>query len=45
MDALGLVEVRGFSPAIVALDVMTKAADVRILQAELNDLYGVVNAI
>src|SRR5206468_731559 len=41
MDALGLVEVRGFSPAMVALDVMTKTADVRILQAELNDLYGV----
>ena len=40
MHALGLVEIKGWSPSIVALDAMTKAADVRVLQVELNDLYG-----
>jgi carbon dioxide concentrating mechanism protein CcmO len=39
--ALGLLEVRGWSPAMVALDAMTKSADVDLLQVELNDLYGV----
>lgn len=38
--ALGLIEIRGFSPMMVALDAMTKSADVSILQVELNDLYG-----
>lgn len=38
--ALGLVEIKGWSPAMVALDAMTKAADVLLLQVELNDLYG-----
>jgi microcompartment protein CcmL/EutN len=40
-NALGMLETTGFTPAIVALDVMTKAADVRVLQAELNDFLGV----
>lgn len=40
MRALGLLEVKGWSPAMVALDAMTKAADVELLQVELNDLYG-----
>jgi microcompartment protein CcmL/EutN len=40
MHALGLVEIKGWSPAMVALDAMTKAADVDLLQVELNDLYG-----
>ena len=39
-QALGLVEIKGWSPAMVALDVMCKAADVTLLQVELNDLYG-----
>ena len=39
-QALGLVEIKGWSPAMVALDAMTKAADVALLQVELNDLYG-----
>ena len=30
------------TPALVALDVMDKAADVRLFQAELNDFCGVV---
>lgn len=39
-EALGLIEVAGLAPAIVALDVLSKAADVRLLQAELNDQLG-----
>ncbi|MEA2708597.1 MAG: hypothetical protein QOF78_1198 [Phycisphaerales bacterium] len=38
--ALGLVELKGWSPTMVALDAMTKAANVVLLQVELNDLYG-----
>ena len=41
-QALGLLETTGWTPAIVALDAMQKAADVRVLQAELNDFLGVV---
>jgi carbon dioxide concentrating mechanism protein CcmO len=40
-EALGLVEVQGWSPSMVILDAMEKAASVRLLQAELNDNYGV----
>ena len=40
-QALGILEVTGFTPSMVALDAMEKAADVRVLQAELNDFYGV----
>lgn len=40
-QALGILEVTGFTPSMVALDAMEKAAGVRILQAELNDFYGV----
>jgi microcompartment protein CcmL/EutN len=40
MAALGLIEIQGFSPAMVAVDVMTKAARVTLFQVELNDLYG-----
>jgi len=40
-EALGLVEVQGWSPAMVILDAMEKAGSVRLLQAELNDFYGV----
>jgi carbon dioxide concentrating mechanism protein CcmO len=39
-DALGLVEVAGLAPALVALDVLDKAADVRLVQVELNDQLG-----
>jgi len=41
-DALGILEVTGLTPAMVALDAMDKAAGVRVLQAESNDFYGVV---
>lgn len=40
--ALGLLEVKGFTPSMVALDAMDKASSVRVLQVELNDFYGMV---
>lgn len=40
IDALGLIEVTGLAPALVALDVLDKAADVRLVQVELNDQLG-----
>jgi microcompartment protein CcmL/EutN len=39
-DALGMIEVAGFAPALVALDVLDKAADVRLIQVEMNDQLG-----
>ena len=39
--ALGLLETTGLTPALVALDAMAKAAEIRVLQAEVNDLLGV----
>ena len=41
-DTLGLLETLGYTPAMVALDVMEKSAPIRVLQAELNDLLGVM---
>jgi len=41
-DALGILEVTGLTPAMVALDTMDKTAGVRVLQTESNDFYGVV---
>ena len=40
--SLGILETTGYTPVIVALDAMEKGADITILQAELNDFYGVV---
>jgi microcompartment protein CcmL/EutN len=39
--ALALIEIGGWSPAMVVLDAMEKTAGVRILQTELNDSPGV----
>ncbi len=39
-EALGLIEVRTFSGSAVVSDIMAKAADVRLVNLELNDLYG-----
>ena len=39
-DALGLIEIAGLAPALVALDILDKAADVALLQVELNDQLG-----
>lgn len=40
-DALAFIEIGGWSPAMVVLDAMEKTANIRILQAELNDAPGV----
>jgi ethanolamine utilization protein EutM len=40
-DALGVLEVSSFTPAMVALDALEKAAQVRLLQSEINDLGGI----
>lgn len=39
-EALGILEVTGFTPAMAALDAMEKSAGVRLLQVEKNDFYG-----
>lgn len=41
-DALGILEVSGYTPSMVALDAMDKTADVRVFQTELNDWGGVI---
>ena len=41
-DSLGMLETTGLTPALVALDSMEKSADVRVLQAEVNDFLGVI---
>jgi carbon dioxide concentrating mechanism protein CcmO len=41
-DALGILEVTGVTPSMVAMDAMDKAGDIRLVQAELNDWLGVV---
>lgn len=40
--ALGLLEAFGFTPAMVALDAMEKAANIQLLQAEINDMLGIM---
>jgi microcompartment protein CcmL/EutN len=40
-ESLALIEIGGWSPAMVVLDAMEKCANVRILQTELNDAPGV----
>lgn len=40
-QALALIEIGGWSPAMVLLDAMEKTARVRVLQSELNDAPGV----
>jgi microcompartment protein CcmL/EutN len=42
MQSLGILEVFGLTPALVALDQMDKTAGIRVLQAELNDFLGIV---
>lgn len=41
-EALGILETAGWTPAMVALDAMEKAADIRVWQVELNDMLGTV---
>lgn len=40
--AVGLLETTGYTPAMVALDAMQKAANVSVIQAEINDFLGVI---
>ena len=39
-EAFGVLETTGWTPAIVALDAMEKAAPIRVWQVELNDFLG-----
>lgn len=39
-EAFGVLETKGWTPAMVALDAMEKAAKVRLWQVELNDFLG-----
>lgn len=39
--ALGILESFGFTPSMVALDVMEKSGQIEVLQIELNDMLGV----
>ncbi len=39
-QALGLLEVKGWTATIAALDAAEKAGAVRVVQVEINDLYG-----
>jgi carbon dioxide concentrating mechanism protein CcmO len=41
-NAIGILEVNGFTPAMVALDTMEKSATIHVVQAELNDFLGTV---
>jgi microcompartment protein CcmL/EutN len=42
VDAIGILETLGWTAAIVALDQMSKAAELIVLQAEWNDMLGSV---
>jgi len=44
-DALGLLETSGLGATLAAVDAMEKAANVRVMQCELNDLGGVCTKI
>lgn len=44
-DAIGLLETTGLTATLVAVDAMEKAADIRVIQCELNDFYGVSTKI
>lgn len=41
-SALGILETAGWTPAMVALDAMEKAAGISVWQVELNDMLGTV---
>jgi microcompartment protein CcmL/EutN len=40
MQALGLLEVKSWTATVAALDAAEKAGTIRVLQVEINDLYG-----
>ena len=39
-EGLAFIEVTGFTPTLAVVDTVDKAADVRVLEIELNDFYG-----
>ncbi|MGB7157355.1 MAG: BMC domain-containing protein [Tepidisphaeraceae bacterium] len=39
-EALGLLEVKSWTATLAALDAAEKAGSIRVLQVEINDLYG-----
>jgi microcompartment protein CcmL/EutN len=41
VPGLALIEILNFTPAMIALDALEKAANVRLIQMELNDFNGV----
>lgn len=43
--SLGILETQGLAPTLAAIDAMEKAARIRVVQCELNDLLGVVTKI
>ena len=44
-ETVGLLETTGLTPTLAAVDAMEKAGDVRVIQCELNDFYGVCTKI
>ncbi len=40
-EAFGILETTGFTPAMVAMDVMDKTSGTQVLQAEINDFLGI----
>jgi microcompartment protein CcmL/EutN len=44
-EPIGLLETHGLTPTLAAVDAMEKAADIRVIQCELNDFYGVSTKI
>jgi ethanolamine utilization protein EutM len=44
-EAVGLLETTGLVPTMAAVDAIEKSANVRIIQCELNDFYGVSTKI
>jgi carbon dioxide concentrating mechanism protein CcmO len=41
-DGIAIIEINGLTPALCALDAAEKAASIRIMQMELNDITGVL---
>jgi len=41
IDSFGILETTGYTPAMVALDAIEKAAQVHVIQSELNDFLGI----
>jgi len=44
-DAFGMLESTGLTPTLAAVDAMEKTAQIRVVQCELNDFYGICTKI